>query len=270
MGPDAVAAAELAGAAGAFDAAGSVGTGLLASEPLLPVAFASDAGLSSMSGGLGGLSKLLPSPETLALQGLSTALSSGAQTGAMQNQRRLLDAMKTLNDSNLAKRRSLAQGYVDQNLSTKSQREALDVAEASNKAGYEDALAATASQPLNISGKVSDDFKSAEAKSAKQVADRNADRIRSLSAINAPGVADAARASRYGRATSDMASLGRTNDAIFSAGQSDLSAQVPDAGMQAAGEVFGGLSTGLAALRGSAAKQAREKAAFDRGMKGVG
>lgn len=184
------------------------------------------------------------SPESMALQGASAGLNFLNESNALSRKKALADAMAEYGRTNAGKQTKIAEGYVD-SLSPTNQTADLQAGHDIAAAGLNKAVGANMTEPTNISGKLSGDYKTAAATAADSVSTRNAKLIESLSKIAAPTIAGNKRAIDYGQAAGSMSALEGARQNVNTAFGTDMQNQVPNPYVSLLAQGASGVGKGL-------------------------
>lgn len=184
---------------------------------------------------------------SLGLQGAGGLVKMQAQADAAARRKRLSDAMSAYQSDNARKAMDLTEQHL-QGSTPEAREAALERAEAEGRLGFEKTVgAAQAFEQADSgpSGKLSAQYKAADARSADAAASRTKALIENLATMRAPGAARTAETRRFARAAGGVDALQGANASVGRAYQSDMGNVAESPWATLGGEVLSGVGQGL-------------------------
>lgn len=226
------------------EAAGATTAGSAASAATLGEIFGPEAALSGASIG-GGLTAAQMIP--LGLQAGGAFMKYGAARDAAARQAKLAKAMGDYKLGNANQQTGVVKDYI---AGDTPEARAASMQDATNdaKLGYDQSVGAAQAftNPGDVSGKVSQQFRDAGQASADASMARTNKLIANLSAMRAPGLAQAQRSRDYSLAAGNVGALKSASNNVGDAFMTDIGGVQPSPWMNMAGDAAAGVGQGLA------------------------
>lgn len=209
-------------------------------------------------------------PYSLGLQAAGTLLKGSAAQDAADRKMRLAKALGTYKMANAKQQTGVVNQYIEGE-TPDARASALADATADAKLGFDQSVGAAQAfqHPSEVAGKVSQQFKDANAASADATAARNAKLIANLAAMRAPGLATATRGRQYGAAAGDISGLSSAANNVGNAYGVDMGNVQANPWAKPGGDILSGVGQGIGLNDASAKTIAAWTAAQKKALGGV-
>lgn len=184
----------------------------------------------------------------LLLSAGSAAVSYMGQQDAADRKERLAKAMGAYKLGNANKQADVVNAYIAKD-TPQARQQQNDAATAEAKSNYDTSVGAAQAftNPGQVEGNVSQQFKDAGQASADAASARTNKIIASLSAMRAPSLVQQQRSRDYGKAAGEVGAINSANNSVGGAFGVDMGNVQPDPFTGLAAGVMGGVGQGLAA-----------------------